>query len=161
MQKLNIKDTWILMMFYGFQKCAMHSMVNIFHFYIFTAFLKMDFLISLASMWSWKKNIVNIPIHSIYPIVKCISEAHSDLLLKSNITSSSSLESFFCVSAMQNCVLWVCMWVEKYYYSWVPFHWGSEFFFLHPNPKSILEQIWRLIWVHNCAQLPNIWFVIN
>ena len=51
-----------------------------------------------------EKNIVNIQVHSIYPIVKCISEAHSDLLLKSNITSSS-LESFFCVSAMQNCVL--------------------------------------------------------
>ena len=40
------------MMLYGSQNCLEHSMVNIFHFYIFTAFWKMDFLISLASMWS-------------------------------------------------------------------------------------------------------------
>ena len=105
------------------------------------------------------KKIYSISKFTAYPIVKCISEAHSDLLLKSNITSSSSLESFFCVSAMQNCVLWMSVWVEKYYYSWVPFHWGCgwDFFFLrslqYPNPKSSLEQIWRLIWVHNCAQL--------
>ena len=49
-KQLNITDTLIIIVLYMFQKCVVHSIIKLSYFYIFTGFLRLEFLFDFTSM---------------------------------------------------------------------------------------------------------------
>ena len=73
-KQLNITDTLIIIVLYMFQKCVVHSIIKLSYFYIFTDFLRLEFLFDFTSMCgNWETYLSDMEAGLVLPFAGLLS----------------------------------------------------------------------------------------